>query len=105
MKGRLARNKRKVPGSAGPPPCRRDVTELTARAMTSRTPNPKQTPGQKQKPHSALEGRQAGTSASPTSTRHPISHHTSRHIKRSTCLFQPHQHWVLDEELFDGHEE
>lgn len=105
MKGGLARNKRKVPGSTGPPPCRRDMTELTARAMTSGTPNPKQTPGQKQKPHSALEGRQAGTSASPSLHPTPLSHHAARHVKCSTCLFQPHQHRVLDEELFDGHEE
>ena len=25
--------------------------------------------------------------------------------KCSTCLSQSHQHWVLDEELFDGHEQ
>jgi hypothetical protein len=23
----------------------------------------------------------------------------------STCLFQSHQHWILDEEFFNGHEE
>ena len=87
------------------PHCRAHTTEPTARTMTSGGPALRQTPGQKQKPHSALGGRQTGTSASPSlHPTPPLPAHLPA-PQCSTCLFQSHQHWVLDEELFDGHEE
>ena len=91
--------------TSGTPTRRGDRSEPTARATTSGAPNLRQTPGQKQKPHSALGGRQAGTSASPSLHPTPLLPAHLPAPKCSTCLSQSHQHWVLDEELFDGHEQ